>query len=67
MHISDSAVNTCSSEWYVQVVNKSNSPIQTPSIVTPKYVIQRIFIYIVTCRVVRLTYKTGSGKYDWIY
>jgi hypothetical protein len=29
---------TCSSEWCAEVVNKSNSEIQTPSIVTPKYV-----------------------------
>jgi hypothetical protein len=28
----DSAVITCSSEWCVQVVNKSNSPIYTQSI-----------------------------------
>jgi hypothetical protein len=32
--ISDSAVITCSSERFVQVVNKSNSPIKTPSVVT---------------------------------
>jgi hypothetical protein len=33
VEISNSAVITCSSQSYVQVVNKSNSPIHTPSTV----------------------------------
>jgi hypothetical protein len=35
VEISDGGVITCSSEWCVQVVNKSSSTIQTTSIVTP--------------------------------
>jgi hypothetical protein len=34
VEIRDGAVITSSSKWCKQVVNKSNSPIQTPSIVT---------------------------------
>jgi hypothetical protein len=37
----------CSSEWCVQVVNESNSPIHTPSVVTPQY----ITVYYILCYV----------------
>jgi hypothetical protein len=60
VEISNSVIISCSSEWYIQVVNKSNSPIRTPSIVTHLQTRDIIFFNISFSFYINLTFLLFS-------